>query len=311
MKGLPNEGQTCFFNAAVQCLTYCPNIANYFLAGLEQADVCPKRKGASGVAMAMARFVRDYWTTEGGKADASELYMAFTKACRTFPPHQQHDAHLALVALLDKMHDGLSRLKPGTHAVCLRPGVCRKPWTDSLKGSCSVVSEVFRMQIEAVAEGDGFSSVSHDHVTCLSLPVNELTSVGQCLAKYMEPETLASYRVDGGPAAEARVTKRFTYLPRILVLHLNRFDGTSKIDRFVEYTFEMSLGQYCAPECEHHFRLFAVCLHRGNQDGGHYTACCEVKDRWYVLDDERTSVLHNINDTIQRDAYVLLYKRLS
>lgn len=310
MKGIPNAGQTCFFNAVVQCLTFSPNLANYFLAGLEATDVCVKRKGASSVAQAMARFVRAYWSEEAPLADASELYAAFTKACRAFPRDQQHDAHLALVALMDKLHEGLSRLKPGPHAVCLRPGVRPQPWKDSLKGSCSVISEVFRMQIETSVEGGGVASVSHDHVTCLSLPVNDLASVNQCLAKYMEPEVLPEYQLDGGGAVEARLTKRFTHLPRILVLHLNRFNGVSKLDRFVDYTHELSLGPYCAPECEHHYRLFAVCLHHGSVDGGHYRACCEVRDRWYVLDDNSATVLGDINDIIQRDAYVLLYKRL-
>ena len=318
MKGIPNAGQTCFFNAVVQCLTYSPNLANYFLAGCEEADVDLTLKGASSVALAMASFVRDYWTREGPLADASELYAAFTKACREFPRGKQHDAHLALVALLDKIHDGLPRFEPGPSAVSLCPAVRSKPWTESLrkgsskkkKASCSVVSEVFRMQIETSMEAKGVASVSHDHVTCLSLPVNNHSSLSQCLAKYMEPETLPDVRVDGGATTEARLAKRFTHLPRILVLHLNRFDGVSKIDRFVDYTHELSLAPYCAPECEHHYRLFAVCLHHGSMDNGHYRACCEVQDRWFALDDDASTVLVDINDIIQRDAYILLYKRL-
>ena len=309
MKGLPNAGQTCYFNAAVQCLVYSPNMTNYFLAGCATADLNAKKKGSSTLAGAYAAFVHDYWTAEGAEADASDVFAAFTKACKGFAPDQQHDAHEAMMSLLDKLHDGLSKLKPGELAVADRPEVRRKPWLDGLKGACSVVSEVFRGQVEAEIVAPGYTSVSHDHFTCLSLAVNDAASLSQCLQRHMAPERLTDFKVDGN-VIEATMTKRFTYLPRVLVVHLKRFDGSDKIDRFIDYQSELDLGPFATPECQRYYQLFAVCLHRGTTDDGHYCAMCEVKGRWYLLDDDAVAPMSNVNDIIQKDAYMLLYKRL-
>lgn len=311
MKGLANKGHTCYFNAALQCLAYCPNMSNYFLSGRAAEDANPKLKGASALAAAYADFVRDYWTVEGAAADPSAVYAAFVKACRGFTPSRQHDAHEAMVCLLDKLHDGLSRFKPGDVSAVFAKSMTdtgRKAWRDRLRGAASVVSEVFTGQIEAHVQGDGYSSVTYDHFTCLSLAVSG-ASLAACMQRHMASEPLSDFKVDGNATA-VQLSKRFTYLPRILVIHLKRFDGSDKIDKFIDYPAELDLGAFACPGCEHHYQLFAVCLHRGTADDGHYTTCGEVKGRWYAMDDEAVAHMPNINDIIQRDAYVLLYKRL-
>lgn len=310
MKGLPNFGQTCYFNAAIQCLAYSPNLVNYLLAaGCVESDLNPKRKGASSVASAFASYARDYWTNTGDQADPSDLFKAFIKACK-FKLDTPHDAHEALVCLIDKLHEGLSRLKPGTQSVALRPEVSRKPWVDSLKGECSVVTEVFRGQLETQVQAPGYTSVSYDHFTCLSLAVTDATSLVQCVQRHMAPEQVLDFKVDDGTVAEATLTRKFAYLPRILVVHLKRFDGQGKIVRFIDYPCELDLGQYAAAECQHHYQLFAVCLHRGTTEDGHYAVLGEVKGKWFAMDDETVAPLTDINSIIDKDGYVLLYKRL-
>ena len=38
--------------------------------------------------------------------------------------------------------------------------------------------------------------------------------------------------------------------------------------------------------------------------------CAEVQGRWFALDDASARPMPDVNDVIQRDAYMLLYKRL-
>lgn len=312
MKGLPNAGQTCYLNAALQCLVYCPNITNYFLGNHEPDALNPKKKLASALATEYAAFVRAYWTIDPQihTADPSAVRAAFVKACRGFAADQQHDAHEALVCLLDKLHDGLSKLKPGDLAVAATTTVRAKPWTDALKNTSSVVSEVFRGQIETTVTAPGYTSLAYDHFTCLSLAITNCSSLKQCLQHHMANESLDAYKVDDSTTVAASLQKRFTYLPRVLAVHLKRFDGDGKIGRFVDYPAELDLGEYTVPECPHHYALFGVCLHHGSAHDGHYSAMCEVHDTWYVMDDDSVMPLDDINNIIQKDAYVLLYKRL-
>lgn len=311
MKGLCNAGLTCYFNAALQFLGYCPNLTNYFLSGAE-AGCTTRSKLACAVAAEYADFVRAYWAKEGGHPmDPSPLRAAFVRACKQFKPGAQHDAHEAVECLLQKLHEALSHMKPGAASVTMCPGVDKGAWVAHLANKASVVSEVLVGQVRVSVEGKGYSCVTHDHFTCLTLAINAATSLTQCIQRHMAPERLEDYRVDGA-LMPVDVSKNFTYLPRVLLVHLKRFDNNgAKIDKFINYPAELDLSEYTDPGCPPHFQLFAVCLHRGTATNGHYTACGEVKGNWFSMDDEAVTPMRDINDIIQRDAYMLAYKRLT
>jgi ubiquitin C-terminal hydrolase len=258
-------------------------------------------------------FVGEYWTDKSEEPrDPTSVHDAFTRACKGFGPGQQHDAHEALMAIVDKLHDGLSRMKPDERiAVSERPEVHRVSWCDGGHVP-SVVSEVFRGQLRSAIEGDGYSSVLHEHFTSLSLSIADNASLASSLQRFMAPDNVEDFKVDG-KQCNVTITKRFTYLPRVLIIHLKRFgDGDGeKVDKFVDYPVEMSMASYASPECtEHHYRLFAVCFHRGTATNGHYTMCGEVKGQWFHIDDDVVTKMSDINHIIQKDAYMMLYKRL-
>ena len=170
MKGFLNLGQTCYFNAAVQCLVFAPNCTNYLLEGAETNDVNPKRKLAGALAHEFAQLVREYWSSgaEGDVAHVEPLFVAFCKACKGFKVGEQHDAHEAMVCMLDKIHEGLSRMKPGDLAVSKQAGVSGTAWVSDLKSETSIVSEVFRGQVHIHLAGhhrvfqfDGMRSTLH------------------------------------------------------------------------------------------------------------------------------------------------------
>ena len=52
----------------------------------------------------------------------------------------------------------------------------------------------------------------------------------------------------------------------------------------------------------------AVCHHGSSSRSGHYTAYCQVDNRWFHLNDERVSEVRNFDfaETLE-DAYILFY----
>lgn len=316
MKGFLNLGQTCYFNAAVQCLVFAPNCTNYLLEGAETNDVNPKRKLAGALAHEFAQLVREYWSSgaEGDVAHVEPLFVAFCKACKGFKVGEQHDAHEAMVCMLDKIHEGLSRMKPGDLAVSKQAGVSGSAWVSDLKSETSIVSEVFRGQVQVRVSGPGYESVTYDHFTSISLAITESSNLMACVQRFMAPETIPNYNEsESGKRMTVTMYRTFTYLPRVLLVHLKRFDGKGgKVDKFVDYPFELSLGVHAPGDVvAPHYQLCAVCLHRGTADSGHYAACCEVHDKWFLLDDQLCTPLDDINHVIQRDAYILMYKRMA
>lgn len=306
MKGLANLGNTCYLNAALQCLLYAPPLTNYVLVGLADKDLLRKRINACALATEYFSLTKAYWTDDASKPvlDPRALWTALCKLHRPFANSQPHDAHEALVALLKHLHDALAKT-PRVQPSLAWDRVDRASWeAQCVAEGYSMLTEVFQGQLECVVEGPGgYSSTTYEHFTGLSLDLDSCATVHQALVKCLEPVQIEGFKLPDGTIRGVTQTKAFRYPPLVLVLHLKRFepDGT-KIDRFVDYSTDLEVPAAGGLE---RYSLFGVCFHRD----GHYVAACEVNNHWFLLDDSNCTQLE-VNSVVQKDAYVLLYKKL-
>lgn len=116
-------------------------------------------------------------------------------------------------------------------------------------------------------------------------------------------------------------------LPKILILHLKRFefrgiDGYGplrrKLEDFIDFPLEsLDLSPFCEGLDKENFSntydLFAVCNHFGRLGFGHYTASVRdyvgktLSPQWYLMDDTNVMKVESA-DVVNRDAYVLFYR---
>lgn len=304
MRGLRNLGNTCYFNAALQCLLHAPGLTNYVLQGWADKDLARKRINACAVAKAYAALAREYWTGDGTDAlDPGELLAALRKLHRPFAAPTPHDAHEAVVVLLKHLHDALARtprIRPSPAEAC----VLSAPWEAHIAADgYSILVELFCGQTECLVADDAgrYASTTHEHFVALSLDIEACTTVDQALAKAFAPSHIDDFALESGERVRVTQTKRLVHAPLVLVLHLKRFepDG-SKIDRFVSYSTTLSLA--AATPCT--YDLFAVCLHAD----GHYRAACETRGTWRLVDDQAVADI-DMNSVVTKEAYVLFYKK--
>lgn len=324
MKGLTNLGSTCYLNTALQCLLYCPPLTNYALSGLAVNDLNKKRLNAGALASEYLALANRYWTAsepgaEGHPLDTTALHAALSKLHRPFgATDTPHDCHEALCLLLRHLHDALSkapRAKPAPSDGL----VAADAWEEHLaRTGYSLLTDMFQGQLEcsvATQEphpqhrhgggvGAGASvSVTHEQFMGLSLDARDASSVDRALKAYLEPTAVTVTTGSDARACPGVLTKKLLFCPLVLVLHLNRLDDAGrKMDKYVDYTTELDL-RHLGPGGGM-YRLFAVAFHAGD----HYTAACEVRDRWYLLDDATASEIP-VNDVIRNQACLLLYKK--
>lgn len=298
MFGFPNAGNTCYFNAALQVLLHCPQLTNYFLENLHVGDVNRRKKNGAAFVEAYKRLIDAYWAAPGTTAAATvdDLRAIFVKnKKKKFQEGLQHDAHEALMAMLEMMHEGLSKTAPIAGSKVRLTGDRMTAWRRRIgTDGYSILTEIFQVQMEiAVEEVDGpYRNVTYDHAFDIAITD---------LRRLSTSEIIFPYRRDDGTETTICRRQTITHLPLVLAVHVPPSSSA-------EYPFELTMGS----DGFGTYVLFGIILHQGDvQSGGHYSALVRRRDdEWHVFNDEGHSVLRTDDFARKNDcAYVLMYKK--
>eukprot|EP00049_Salpingoeca_infusionum_P003985 m.73420 g.73420 ORF g.73420 m.73420 type:complete len:644 (-) comp12367_c3_seq1:206-2137(-) len=253
----------------------------------------------------------------------------------TVAPHlrgfRQQDAHEALTFLLSGIHTSLNRAPPTpirrTRAKDLRGQLDRAATPDQFSiakrlhtlfdDSC--VHELFQgwAITRRKCHTCKYTCVSHQPYLDLSLPLLEVSnsSLKECLAKFAEPEVLsgadAPQCTKCNKAATSTRTIALNTLPKVLVLHLKRFDFSGTVGRKLHTRIQppQRLTMSSEQDGPLDYKLVGVVEHSGSLNGGHYYAHCRhpVSGRWFDCNDSYVSP--STYDSISgQGCYLLVYE---
>lgn len=211
--------------------------------------------------------------------------------------------------------------------LCEECGNKRKRTEEFLNVSLSLAEQVSKLQ----------SSTSTNTTTNTGSGTNKASSplsVERCLERFVTAEKLGD-GVDCPSCGKKTATQKqhtFGTLPKVLCLHLKRFDAAQnkKIDDFVSFPAQgLNMGKYLAQWCEVTslpvpevetiaepqicYDLFGTVNHVGNMQSGHYVTNVKVNDRWYHFNDAHVSLAggDGTADAVVNNAgaYILFYVR--
>lgn len=111
--GLVNLANTCFLNAAVQCLSAVLPFSRYFLSGAYRADINEQNcMGTQGrLANAYAKTLKALWASDEPAFAPRELKWAVGEVREEFLGFAQQDTQELLAFLLDGLHEDLNRVR--------------------------------------------------------------------------------------------------------------------------------------------------------------------------------------------------------
>ncbi|KAK9811723.1 hypothetical protein WJX72_008998 [[Myrmecia] bisecta] len=341
--GLRNLGNTCFINAALQCLRSTP--------GLPLLDV-PYEKGM--MADAFRQLIYEmYRGKEGSVVDPLFLLrrMASLPLGAALCNGGQHDCQEVLRLFLDSLHDDLNRVvqKPAYEEDKddpeeAEPAKADRLWQRYLAYDNSLITDLFGGQLQSSVTCHACQGrfTMYEPFWDLSLPLaregkpggglvtwfkGTATSIQDCLQVFTADELL-----EGSESFYCKACKEHTSatkhmrihrLPRILLLHIKRFKyvGNTREKLTANVTFPLkglALQQFVSEEmleaeAAKEYDLFAVSNHFGNLVGGHYTATCLLpqpggKQKWWTFNDDGVSKTTS-QSVANSCAYMLFYCR--
>jgi ubiquitin carboxyl-terminal hydrolase 22/27/51 len=152
---------------------------------------------------------------------------------------------------------------------------------------------------------------------CLPLPLaDEPTETLDKLLDDFLTESLLSGQYYCSACQALKTAKQKTNiclpLPPVVIVQLKRFtfdDSDDKLKTFVQYPVT-DWTLMCTADGDR-YDLISVVIHVGNLKSGHYTTLARLNGDgpWYDFNDEYVEPVSDLNEIVNRNAYILIYLR--
>ncbi|XP_042906047.1 ubiquitin carboxyl-terminal hydrolase 32 isoform X2 [Parasteatoda tepidariorum] len=179
--GLNNLGNTCFMNAALQCVSNTQPLTLYFNSNRHLYELNRiNQHGMKGhIAKRYGDLVQDLWSGTSRTIAPLKLRLTIGKYAPRFNGFQQHDSQELLAFLIDGLHEDLNRVheKPysGLKDSDGRPDeeVAFEAWENHVRREQSIIVDLFHGQLQSTVTCKvcGHTSVRFDPFNYLSLPL--------------------------------------------------------------------------------------------------------------------------------------------
>ena len=209
LRGLVNQGNTCFMNVVIQALTHSPVLRDYFL--MEKHPKCPPNEISSCIVCEFSKIFQEFFSNENSNpmtpyewfrnslsisffllnfilwTGSKRLLLLVWRNSEYLAGYEQQDAHEFLIAVLDMIHE---RLQPKIESGSIDLTV---------QADRSIIDQVFTgfMQSNVVCNQCGNISQTIDPLRDISLDIPQVAPGGvaslmDCLSKFTKKEQLGN-----------------------------------------------------------------------------------------------------------------------
>lgn len=303
--GFVNLDNNGYANAALQCLLHCEPFVTRIQRSANHSRDTP-RHSSSCVFDHFSKLVQLYFQKNGRKAiSPSKLLQKLFKTCKLLIPGEQHDP-LEFIQMLFRSMDKVEcsvcdgRRKGQEQSSTYIGCDLRSPFGGALTTQTECINCKFTSAIE----------VPFSH---LSLRASGVTSMLESLNAFVSEGSGRSEKAYCQNCEELSTTlcrSSISKHPEVLVIQLNRLDGETAFDEFIEYPLVLNIRPFMScGGVPVEYELVAVLSHDNcSRNRGQYVAHVRVSDGHWCRSHDKSRAKLPFNLATKINAYLLFYQ---
>jgi ubiquitin C-terminal hydrolase len=283
--GLVNLQSSCYMNSGLQFISH----TNVFEALMKYVtgSACDKAK--------IQIFTETYDGVKSASLFTPTNMHQLLLDSRQFKAGEHSDATEALGFMLNELSKNLPFTKDDSYCM--------------LDTACTAVNQVFNHTRQLDLTCQICNTKKNRKMSELMLDFPMADTYEEMLSKAIGGNADPEHCLTCGKSTPHNKIEKFTYLPPLFMVRLERNNGKTKDNREIDIPEALDLTPYVDPatNLQSNYRLVAIVDHVGSTRGGHYYAYYKDSD-WHKAND---SIVTQENPTFEknRTAYLLLYQR--
>jgi ubiquitin C-terminal hydrolase len=327
--GMPNIGNTCYFNSSIQSIASLPQLVDYFRSD-KNIHTNKKAITKGKLVQAFIELINQFISNRGSIVD-KKYVVALRRVLNLFNPlfghnnFSQQDADEFVSTLLQALHAELNT-KDG-----IEPRYVYKSefsMDDNIQQALdlyfahndSIISRLFtilqKITIRCQVCGNERSYIEPTYTCNVVLPrmssARDEVDLQQLLDNYKITELLSDPvycdKCSAGLSKmkktnHTKITENIYFSPIVKITLLRFKNHLEKNNIMVDFPFAIQLS-------DKSYSLNSVINHMGGTSGGHYTSYGKIGDEWHEwheFNDSGVSLVEDEDDVRSRNGYILFY----